>query len=265
MKAQINGIRMNFEVAGPERGPVVVLHHPLATNLTTWDELTAALTHKYRVIRMDARGHGVTEASPAPYAFETLAKDVVALMDHVGARKARFLGLSMGGMVGQYLGLLHPERFACLLLVSTSSRVPPEARALWDERIAAVRASGMKSQVQGALQRWVSPEALKSNKPLVARFTRMIEATPAEGYCGWGGAIRELDITGRLGEIRLPTRIIVGALDPSTPVAAAEAIHKAIPGSDLVVMPGVSHMLHGEAPAEFHKQVIPFLDRHTRD
>ena len=147
MKAQINSIRMNFEVAGPERGPVVVLHHPLATNLTTWDELTAGLSHKYRVVRMDARGHGVTEAPPGPYAFETLAADVVGLMDHLGIKKARFLGLSMGGMAGQYLGLLHPDRLACLILVSTSSRVPPEGRAVWDERIATVRAQGMKSQV----------------------------------------------------------------------------------------------------------------------
>src|SRR5262245_52234404 len=110
MQATINGIRMNYDVAGAEGAPVVVLHHPLASNLTMWDELTPALVDKkYRVVRFDARGHGQTEAPKGPYTFETLAADVVALMDHLKIKKADFLGLSMGGMVGQYLGLLHPE------------------------------------------------------------------------------------------------------------------------------------------------------------
>ena len=116
MQASINGIRLNYQVDGPDQAPTVVLHHPLATNLTIWDELTAALTPRYRVVRFDARGHGESEASKAPYSFATLGADVIGLMDHLKIERAHFLGLSMGGMVGQHLGLDQPRRFQSLVL-----------------------------------------------------------------------------------------------------------------------------------------------------
>ncbi|MBN9265146.1 MAG: alpha/beta fold hydrolase [Hyphomicrobium sp.] len=263
MKSTVNGIDINYELSGAADGPVVVLHHPLATNLTCWDELTAALEPNYRVLRLDARGHGKSDAPAGPYAFETLAKDVVELMTACGVQKASFLGLSMGGMVGQYLGLLYPERFNCLLLVSTSSRIPDEAQPLWDQRIHAVTTGGMVTQVEGAIQRWVSPRAIKENPALVERLSQMIKLTPIDGYVGWCQAIRGLNVTDRLGAIRLPTRVIVGEIDPATPVAASQAIHDAIPGSDLVIVPGFSHMLHNEEPELFHSHVLPFLDAHA--
>lgn len=263
MKSTVNGIDINYELSGAADGPVVVLHHPLATNLTSWDELTVALEEKYRVLRLDARGHGKSDAPAGPYAFETLAKDVVEVMTACGVEKASFLGLSMGGMVGQYLGLLHPERFHCLLLVSTSSRIPDEAQPIWDQRISAAKTGGMASQVDGAMQRWLSPRALSENAALVERLRKMIMTTPIDGYLGWCHAIRGLNVTDRLGAIRLPTRVIVGEIDPATPVAASEAIHAAIPGSELVIVPGVSHMLHNEEPELFHSHVLPFLDTYA--
>lgn len=262
MRATVNGIAMNFAVSGHDTAPPVVLHHPLATDLTIWDELAAALEGRYRVVRFDARGHGRTEAPSGAYAFETLAADVVGLMDHLGIARARYLGLSMGGFVGQYLGLLHPGRFHSLSLVSTSSRVPAEARALWDERIRVATHDGLVSLVDGALARWLAPAAMTGNPALVARLKRLILATPPAGYAGWCQAIRGLDITDRLPAIRLPTQVVVGALDPATPPAAAEAIHRQIAGSSLVVMPGVSHMLQVEDPPAFHAHVLPFLAAH---
>ena len=264
MKASVNSIDINYDLTGPDDAPAVVLHHPLATNLAAWDELTAALTPRYRVLRLDARGHGQSDAPAGPYDFETLAKDVVDLMSACGIAKAAFLGLSMGGMVGQYLGLLHPDRFNSLILVSTSSRIPDEAQPIWDQRIKSVMTGGMVTQVEGAMQRWVSPRALQENAALVTRLSKMIELTPIDGYVGWCQAIRGLNVTSRLGAIRLPTRVIVGELDPATPVAAAQAIHSAIPGSDLVIVPGVSHMLHNEEPELFHSHVLPFLATHAR-
>ncbi len=261
MQASINGIRMTYDVSGAESAPVVVLHHPLATNLTMWDEITPTLTGKYRVVRFDARGHGQTEAPKGPYTFETLAADVVALMDHLKIKKADFLGLSMGGMVGQYLGLLHASRFSSLQLVSTSSRVPDEAKHLWVDRVVVAREKGMASQVEPAMGRWITEENRK--KPaLVARLSKMIETTPLEGYAGWCECIRGLNVTDRLKAITLPTRVIVGKADPATPVAASEAIHREIKGSDLVIMPNVSHMLCAEDPPAFHKPVLEFLAKH---
>jgi 3-oxoadipate enol-lactonase len=261
MQATINGFRMCFAVEGPDSAPAVVLHHPLATDLTIWDELTAALRPRYRVVRFDARGQGGSEATPAPYDFPMLAADTVALMDHLKIARAHFLGLSMGGMVGQHLGVDHAQRFASLILCSTTSRMPPEARPLWDERVKAAREQGMAAQVEPALSRWLSAASRQSKPALVARMTRYLETTPVEGYAGWCLAIRDLDVTGRLKAIALPTRIIVGSEDPSTPPAAAQAIHREIAGSELVEVPGVSHQLHVEDPATFNRHVLEFLDR----
>ncbi len=262
MRARINGIDMTYDVRGPADAPAVVLHHPLATNLSFWDEAAAALAPSFRVIRFDARGHGATDAPRGPYGFATLARDVVALMDHVGAAEAQFVGLSMGGMIAQYLGLDHASRFSSLTIVSSSSRTPPESAPIWADRMKTTREKGMTSQVEPALQRWLAASARSGRPDLVARCGAMIEATPVEGYLGWCSAIEHLDTTGRLGAIDLPTRVIVGAEDPATPVAASEAIHRAISGSDLVIMPGVSHMLAIENPAAFHAELLPFLMRH---
>jgi len=261
MEAPINGIRMNYAVEGPEGATPIVLHHSLATNLTLWDELTAALIPRYRVIRFDARGHGATEPTKAPYDFETLSADVVGLLDQLKISQAHFLGLSMGGMVGQYLGLLHPKRFLSLTLSSTSSRVPPEGQALWAERIKDTREKGIDSQVNVAMPRWVTAANQKAKPAVAERLVRMIRATPAEGFCGWGEAIRTLNVTDRLKAIALPTNVIVGAEDPGTPPAAAEAIHREIKGSNLIVVPGVSHMLCAEEPVVFNKHVLAFLDK----
>ena len=261
MHATVNGFRMSFAVEGPDAGPAVILHHPLATDLTIWDELTAALRPRYRVVRFDARGHGASEATRAPYDFAMLGADVVGLMDHLKIARAHFLGLSMGGMVGQHLGLEHPQRFASLILCSTSSRIPDEARPLWDERVRIAREKGMASQVELALSRWLAAASMQSRPAVVARMRRYIEATPVEGYAGWCQAIRSLNVTGRLKAIRLPTRVIVGAEDPSTPPAAAQVIQREIAGSDLVEVPGVAHQLQVEEPVTFNRHVLEFLDR----
>jgi 3-oxoadipate enol-lactonase len=261
MQATINGFRMNFTVEGPQSAPAVVLHHPLATDLTIWDELTAALAPRYRVVRFDARGHGASEATPAPYDFPTLTGDVIGLMDHLGLARAHFLGLSMGGMVGQHLGVDHPQRFASLIICSSTSRMAPEARPLWEERAKVAREKGMGSQVELALSRWLAAASMQGKPELVARLRRYIEATPAEGYAGWCLTLRDLDITDKLKTIRLPTLVIVGAEDPSTPPSAARVIHAEIAGSELVEVPGVSHQLHVEDPATFNRHVLAFLDR----
>src|SRR5262245_20158788 len=181
MQATINGFRMSFEVEGADSAPTVILHHPLATDLSIWDELAAALLPRYRVVRFDARGHGRSEATPAPYDLPMLTADVIGLMDHLGIARAHFLGLSMGGMVGQHLGVGQPHRFASLVLCSTSSRIPPEAQPLWDERVKVAREKGMASQVELALSRWLA-ESSRTGKPaLVARMRRDIEGRPVEG------------------------------------------------------------------------------------
>ncbi len=261
MQATINGFRMSFAVEGPDAAPAVILHHPLATDLTIWDALTAALLPRYRVVRFDARGHGASEATAAPYDFAMLSGDVVGLMDHLKIARAYYLGLSMGGMVGQHLGVEQPQRFASLILCSTSSRIPAEAQPLWEERVKVAREKGMTSQVELALSRWLAASSLQGKPALVARMRRHIEATPVEGYAGWCQAIRNLNVTDRLKGIALPTLIIVGSEDQGTPPAAAQVIHREIAGSELIEVPGVAHQLHVEEPDTFNRHVLEFLDR----
>src|SRR5262245_5725569 len=134
MKASINGIAINYAISGPENAQAIVLHHPLGTNLRSWDDLARRLEADFRVIRFDARGHGASDAPVGPYDFDTLTRDVVGLMDHVGVGRAHFLGLSMGGFVGQFLGLDFPARVRSLLLVSTSSNMTG-ARQIYEQRI----------------------------------------------------------------------------------------------------------------------------------
>ena len=262
MRAKINGIEMAFDVRGTIDAPAVVLHHPLATNMSFWDEAVAALEKNYRVIRFDARGHGATEAPVGRYDFKTLAQDVVALMDHVGVGRAQFVGLSMGGMLAQFLGLDHPKRFSSITIVSASSKTADSMRHLWSDRVVVAREKGMGSQVEPAMQRWLAKSARESRPDLVARCTKMIETTPLEGYAGWCGAIEHLDMTDKLAGIKVPVRVIVGAEDPATPVAASETIQRHIAGAELAIIAGVSHMLAIENPAAFHAQLLPFLAKH---
>ena len=262
MDATVNGIRMTYKVEGPEGATPVVLHHPIATNHSIWDELTAVLTPRFRVVRFDARGHGTTDAPVGPYTFQTLAADVVALMDHLKIDRAHYVGLSIGGMIGQYLGLDHPKRFHTLQLVATTSRIPAEGRQMWLDRVTAAREKGMAAQAPATLQRWLT-ERSRQRPELVARFTKMIETTPVEGYAGWCQAISTLDITDRIKAITLPTQVIAGGDDGASPPAVAENIHRQIAGSNLVVIPGVAHMLCAEDPPAFHKPVLAFLEKHA--
>ncbi len=262
MQAKINGISINYAISGPEQAPPVVLHHPLATNLGTWDELTAALEAKYRVIRFDARGHGKTDAPKGPYDFKTLAGDVVGLMDHLGIGKARYLGLSMGGFCGQVLGMDHGDRFHSLCLVSTSSDMSATGE-VWDMRINTVRNDGYTDAlVDGSMSRWLAPSSLSSKPAVVEKLVGMLRTTPTEGYIGWCQAIRDFNVTARLGLIKVPTKVIVGALDPATSPAMAQIIHKGIAGSEYAEVPETAHMLHAEDPAAFHAEVLPFMAKH---
>ena len=261
MRAQINGIDMAYEVSGPEDAPAILLHHTLATRCAMWGETAAQLANSYRVIAIDARGHGTSETPPPPYDFETLASDVTGLLDHLGIAQAHFMGSSMGGIVGQYLGILAPDRLRSLILVSTTSATPEAGKASWDERMANVREGGMRSQVDVTMARWFTEPFLGSDHPALKATETMIAETPDVGFLGWAAALRELDITSRLAAIACPTLVIVGEDDEGTPVSAAQTIHENIPGSELVIIEKASHQLPLERPEPFMAAVQEFLGR----
>lgn len=264
MKVTANGIAINYAFEGPTGAPVITLSHSLATTLAMWDAQVKELASRYRVLRYDTRGHGGTDAPAGPYTLDQLAEDARALLAALGIAKTHFVGLSLGGMIGQTLALKVPALLASLTLCDTSSRVPPEARPTWDERIRTAETQGMEPHVEPTLGRWFTPAFRETRPEVVERVRAMIRATSPAGYVGCCHAIAALDLTERLGAIKVPTLIIVGEEDPGTPVAASEAIRDRIPGSELVVLKSASHLSNIEQAEAFTRALTAFLSRVSR-
>lgn len=256
-----NGIEVNYELSGVPDAPLVTLSHSIATDLSMWGPQVAELNARFRVLRYDTRGHGRTDAPPGPYSLEQLADDVRALLEALAIERTHFVGISMGGMIGQTLALAHPQLLAGLVLCDTSASLPPEAGLIWDGRIEAARAGGMEVQVEATISRWFTPGFISANPGAVDSVRAMIRATPADGYIGCAEAIKRLDLLERLADITNPTLVLVGAEDPGTPPAAAHAIRQRIPDAGLVVIESASHLCNIEQPEAFNRAVLGFLER----
>jgi 3-oxoadipate enol-lactonase len=261
MKITANGISMNYTLDGPASAPVATLSHSLATDLSMWDPQMKALTARYRVLRYDTRGHGGTEAPAAAYTLDLLADDARALLQALGIPKTHWIGLSMGGMIGQTLALKSPELFLSLSLCDTSSRIPAEAKPLWQDRIKTAQTQGMEPLVEGTIARWFTAPFREQHKDVVDPVRAMIRRTPPQGYAGCCHAISALDLTDRLPAIKLPTLIVVGEEDQGTPVAASQAIQAKIAGSQLEILKSAAHLANMEQPEAFTKAVTSFLAR----
>lgn len=240
-------------------GRPVVLVHAIGCDHRMWDSLARSLAHSHRVIAVDARGHGASPVPMRPYALEDLADDVVALLDRLGIERADYVGLSLGGMVGQALALEHPGRLGRLVIACSTSSYGPEGPANWRARIQAVERGGLEAIREMVASRYFS-DAFRAAHPDVVkvvmdRFVR----TPRDGYLGCCDAISELDYEKDLGRIKAPTLVIAGELDAGTPPAMSEAIARGIPGAKLTVIPGAAHLAAIEAPAAFDAAVGRFL------
>jgi 3-oxoadipate enol-lactonase len=261
MKIRVNDIDVHYTLEGPATGPVVTMSHSLATDLSMWDPQAAALAKRYRVLRYDTRGHGGTDAPGGAYSLAQLAADAQGLLAALGIARTHWVGLSMGGMIGQTLALSTPGVLQSLSLCDTSSRIPAEAGPLWDERIATAETRGMEPHVEPTIARWFTPTFVETRPDVIKSVREMIRRTSPRGYIGCCHAIRALDLTDRLGAITLPTLIIVGAQDVGTPVAASQAIHERIKGSELVILDSASHLSNLEQPEAFTRALETFLGR----
>jgi 3-oxoadipate enol-lactonase len=261
MEVHANGIKIHYELEGPESAPVVTLSHSLATDLSMWDPQVPVLKSGYRVLRYDTRGHGGTDATEGSYTLDQLAEDVKALLQALGISKTHFMGISMGGMIAQTLALKHPGILRSLILCDTSSRIPEEALPIWQERIGLAQKQGMDSLVAATMERWFTASFRKRSLPVLGKIRGMIRATPLKGYVGCSRAIMRLNLTERLGEIQLPTLIVVGEDDPGTPVSASQAIHEQMKGSELVILKSAAHLSNIEQQDAFNTAVLGFLRR----
>ncbi|MDI6762607.1 MAG: 3-oxoadipate enol-lactonase [Thermodesulfobacteriota bacterium] len=254
-----NGIRIHYELSGRKDGPAVILSHSLASSLKMWEPQMEMLRSHFQVLSYDTRGHGLTETTMAPYTLELLGEDALSLLDALNIEQVHWVGLSMGGMIGQAIALNHPHRLLSLALCDTASTIPAEAQPIWDERIEGVQKNGMKSQFETTMERWFTPSFLSLNSPTLTLIKEEFLATPAEGYIGCAGAIRRLNYLERLGEINLPTFIIVGEDDPATPASASEAIHEQVKNSKLVILPSTRHLSNVEQAEAFNTHLLRFL------
>jgi 3-oxoadipate enol-lactonase len=259
MLIKANGIQMNYELLGMKDDPVVMLSHSLGSSLLMWNPQMKALESHFQLLRYDIRGHGRSEAPPGAYTLELLGEDAVALLDVLEIEKVHWVGLSMGGMIGQSVALNYPKRLKSLALCDTAAAIALEAQPIWQERIDAVREKGVGSQLEPTLERWFTPSFLKLNPHMLEVIREEFLATPAKGYLGCIYAIRKLNYLDRLSTIKIPTLIMVGEDDPGTPVSSSEAMHQRIPNSKLVVIKSARHLSNVEQAEVFNANLLTFL------
>lgn len=259
MKVSANGIDIHYRVDGD--GPWLTLSHSLACNLGMWDDQIEVLSKRYKVLRYDTRGHGQSSAPSGAYTLDQLADDAKGLLDALGIRRTHWIGLSLGGMIGQTFALKYPGVFASMVLADTTSRRAPDAAKLWGDRVRVAREQGMEPLVEPTLARWFTEPYRNSHKSVVARIANDIRATPVPGYAGCCEAIAAIDVTDRLKEIACPTLVIVGEQDMGTPPAMARAIHENLPGSELCIIPSAAHLSNIEQAQAFNEAVSRFLER----
>ena len=261
MKISANGIQMNYTLEGPANGPMVTMSHSLATDLSMWDPQAKALAARYRVLRYDTRGHGGTDAPAGAYTLSQLADDARALLKALGIARTHWIGLSMGGMIGQTLALASPTLFLSLSLCDTSSRVPAEMKSAWADRIKTAETQGMEPLVEPTIGRWFTAPFRERHQDVVEPVRKMIRNTKPQGYAGCCHAIAALDLTDRLPSIKIPTVVIVGEEDQGTPVAASQAIQSRIAGAELHILKSAAHLSNLEQPEAFNGALTSFLSR----
>lgn len=259
MQMKVRDINVNFELTGRKSGQMIICSHCLAGNMNIWDPQMEALEKNYQILRYDLRGHGLTSAPEGDYTMEMLADDAAALLDALEIEKAHFMGISLGGMIGQTLALLHPEKLLSLVLCDTACSIPKDSAPLWEQRIAAARKNGMEALADGTLERWLSPEFQKNNPEVTAKIREIVTGTPVNGFAGCCRAISGFDVSGRLSRISLPTLVMVGENDPGTPVEASQEIKDKIRGSVLAVLAGAFHLSNTEAAGPFNSALADFL------
>jgi 3-oxoadipate enol-lactonase len=253
-----DGCTIHAEIEGPERAPVLMLSNSLGTNLHMWDEQVAPFTRHFRLLRYDRRGHGKSSVPKGPYTMERLGRDVLAVLDALGIETINWCGLSMGGMVGMWLGAHAANRIDKLILSNTSAYFPD--KTMWEGRIKLVRDKGLEATVDANMERWFTPEFRARSGAAMAKMREMFLATEVDGYVGCGEAIRDMDHRPLLPKIARPTLVIAGRRDPATTLEAGEYIKANVPGAKIVVLEA-AHISNLEQPQVYADTVLGFLSK----
>jgi 3-oxoadipate enol-lactonase len=242
------------------QGPTVVLSHGLGCTFGMWDEVVALLKTDYTLLRYDHRGHGKSEVPAGPYTMEMLADDAAGLIAAQAAGPVHFVGLSMGGMTAQALAANHPQCVKSIIIANSSSWYDDAAQALWQARMATVRARGVAAIADGALPRWFTATFLAdaAGAGRIARTRVELENTDSAGYVASCEAIAGMDLRASNARISCPTLVIAGAKDEATPPALSEKMVASIPGAQLRSI-DAAHLSAVERPEAFAALVRDFL------
>ena len=250
-----DGVRIAYRFDGEQGKPVLLLSNSIGTDLHMWDGQVPALTEHFRLLRYDARGHGGSDVPSGPYSLDRLGRDVVELLDALGLQRVHVLGLSLGGIVAQWLAIHAPERVDRLVLSNTAAYLGPPQQ--WDRPIAELlQAPDMEATAEMFLRNWFPAHMLDDE--VVEGFRRALLGTRREGVAGSWAAVRDYDLRRTATLIQNPTLVIAGEHDTVTSAAHGEELASTIPGARYSVLPTV-HMANVERPAEFLDAVVGFL------
>lgn len=244
-------MKLHFITEGTPNSPVLVLSNSLGSTWHMWDNVVPYLLPYFRVVRYDTRGHGQNEHwghEKESWQIADLGQDVLHILDQLAVEKAYFCGLSMGGLVGQWLGIHHPERLHALALCNTGAQIGDETR--WNTRIQTIQTSGMNAIVHDTLERWFTPAFRTEHPEEIARFAAMFTASPMEGYARCCGALRDANFRNQIAQIPLKTWVVTGSDDPVTDVHHAQFLADHIPQATMTLLP-VRHLSAAESPKLF--------------
>jgi 3-oxoadipate enol-lactonase len=235
-----------------------MLSNSLGTNFSMWEPQKPQLAQRFRILRYDTRGHGRSSVTPGDYTIEQLGRDVLALLDTMNLERVHFCGLSMGGMIGMWLGVHAPDRLERLVLCNTAARIG--TKESWNARIATVRAEGMKAVAAAVVERWFTPEFRAACPQKVAQARQMLENSHPEGYAANCAAIRDMDQREEIAQIAAPTLVIHGAKDPVTPPTESQFLVDQIRGAAGVQL-NAAHLSNVEQAEAFTDALCSFLSR----
>jgi 3-oxoadipate enol-lactonase len=255
--ARVNGVVLHHQVLGPFERPVLVFINSLGSDLRIWQEVAPAFTERFRVVLYDKRGHGLSDAPPAPYTIDDHTDDLLSLLDHLGIEKASLVGLSVGGMIAQRMAVRSPGRVQSITLCCTAAKIG--TAELWAERIGAVETGGIGPIADSVLQRWFTPRFHEKRADDLAGWRNMLVRTPAHGYAGTCAAIRDADLRQYAGRIAVPTLCVAGDQDGSTPADVVKGTADLIPSARFELIEGAGHIPCVEKPATLARLIKQHL------
>jgi 3-oxoadipate enol-lactonase len=254
--ADLPDVRIHYALDGPAGGPVLAFSNSLGADFSMWDFQAAQFQKSFRILRFDTRGHGKSSVTPGPYSIAQLGKDVLGLLDALRLQQFHFCGLSMGGMVGIWLGANAPERLGKLILCNTGAKIG--TAEVWRSRIEAVRTGGMKAIAPAVIERWFTSAFRAKNPASVARIQKTLEKTDPDGYIACCAAVRDFDFREKLNSLSVRTLVISGAHDPATPPADGKFLAQHIPAAKYAEL-NAAHLSNMEDGVRFNSEVGAFL------